>query len=60
MTVVTEAFRTAGMLRAKVLGMPEHPRVIIEHPIANKSDAEVTSMAERFVAEIVSGLVTKT
>ena len=48
------------MLRAKVLGMPEHPRVIIEHPIANKSDAEVTSMAERFVAEIVSGLVTKT
>ena len=36
--------------------MPRHPTVIVEHPMASRTEAEVTAMAERFVDEIVRGL----
>jgi hypothetical protein len=58
-TVITEAFKNAAIIRAKVLGMPEHPKVIVEHPMASKTEAEVLNMAERFVDLIASGLVLK-
>ena len=47
------------MIRAKVLGMPRQPRIVVEHPIASKTEAEVSAMAERFVEAIVTGLVTR-
>ena len=59
MTVITEVFKTAAVIRAKMLGMPEHPTVIVEHPMASKTEAEVLSMAERFVDLVASGLVLK-
>lgn len=59
MTVITEAFKNAAVIRAKVLGMPEHPRVILEHPLASKTEAEMLSMAERFVDLVASALVLK-
>ena len=59
MTVLTEAFRAAAVIRAKTLGMPQHPVVVLEHPMASKTKAQVLDMAERFVAEIVSSLVRK-
>ena len=59
MTVMTEAFKTAAVIRAKMLGMPGHPTVIVEHPMASKTEAEVLSMAERCVDLVASGLVLK-
>ena len=56
--VITEGFIQAAVSRAKVLGMPDQPRVVLEHPIASKTKAEMTSMAERFVDAIVGALVT--
>jgi hypothetical protein len=38
--------------------MPDHPRVVVRHPIASMTKAEVIEMAERFVAEVVRGLTT--
>jgi hypothetical protein len=58
-TVLTEAFRTAATIRAKTLGMPEHPVVVIEHPMASKTEDEVLDMARRFVGAIVKGVVQK-
>ena len=57
MTVLTEAFQTASHIRAKTLGMPDHPTVVIEHPVASKTEAEIVQMAERFVDLIARGLV---
>ncbi|OGA51048.1 MAG: hypothetical protein A3F74_13105 [Betaproteobacteria bacterium RIFCSPLOWO2_12_FULL_62_58] len=59
MTVITEVFKTAAVIRAKMLGMPEHPTVIVEHPMASKTEAEVLAMAEQYVALVASGLVLK-
>jgi hypothetical protein len=56
-TVLTEAFRTAATIRAKTLGMPQHPTVVLEHPMASKTETQVRGMAERFVEAIVNGLV---
>jgi hypothetical protein len=58
-TVLTEAFRTASVIRAKTLGMPDHPTVVLEHPMASKTEAQVLSMAQRFVDQIVAALVRK-
>jgi hypothetical protein len=37
--------------------MPDHPKVVVEHPIASKTEADIQSMAERFVDCIVRGLM---
>ena len=47
------------MIRAKTLGMPDHPTVVLEHPMASKTEAQVLAMAERFVDQIAAGLVRK-
>ena len=59
MTVLTEAFRIAATIRARTLGMPQHPTVVLEHPMASKTEAQVRVMADRFVEAIVNGLVRK-
>jgi hypothetical protein len=56
-TVLTEAFQAAAKIRARTLGMPDHPTVVLEHPMASKTHAEIQAMAERFVAAIAGGLV---
>jgi hypothetical protein len=55
-TVVTEAFRTAALARASVLGLPEHPAVIVEHPLASRTPPEVEKVAAAAVARIAAGL----
>jgi hypothetical protein len=55
-TVVTEAFQAAAAARAAVLGLPEHPRVIVEHPLASRTPSEVEKVATAAVARIVDGL----
>jgi hypothetical protein len=55
-TVVTEAFGGAANARAAVLGLPEHPRVIVEHPLASRTPSEVEKIAAAAVARIAAGL----
>ncbi len=55
-TVVTEAFQTAADARAAVLGLPEHPRVIVEHPLASRTPSEIEKVAVAAAARIAAGL----
>ena len=57
--MITEAFTTAAKIRAKMLGMPEHPTVVVGHPMASKTAADVAEMAQRFAQAIVGALVKK-
>ena len=56
MTVVTEAFETAASMRAGVLGLPQHPTVVVEHPIASRTLPEVRKIAEAAVGRVAAGL----
>ena len=55
--MITEAFRAPAVIRSKTLGMPDHPYVVVQHPIASMTEPEVLAMAERFVDAIARGLV---
>ena len=57
--MVTEAFETAASMRAGVLGLPQHPTVVVEHPIASRTGPEVHKMAETAVARVAAGLAQK-
>ena len=56
MTVITTAFTKAAELRARALGLPEHPVVVIEHPMASKTGEQIRSQARDSVQMIVDGL----
>ncbi len=43
--VMTTRFVSAAKLMAKVLGMPEHPFVVIDHPISSAGDAGIEARA---------------
>ena len=43
-------------MRSKILGMPAHPRIFVDHPLASKTEAEVIAMAEAAVEEIAGAL----
>ena len=58
-TVLTEGFAKSAELRSKVLGMPTHPKVFVDHPLASKTIEQVNNMAERFVDEIARALTVK-
>jgi len=55
-TVITTAFTKAAELRARALGLPEHPVVVIGHPIANKTGDQIKGQARDSVQMIVDGL----
>ena len=57
MTVITQAFVRAAGIRARTLGMTDHPVVVIEHPIASKTRSQIQAMARASAAEIARGLV---
>tara|TARA_S200000501_G_C20250826_1_gene494254 strand:+ start:150 stop:317 length:168 start_codon:yes stop_codon:yes gene_type:complete len=46
----------SAKMRSKILGMPSHPQIFVDHPLASKSEAEVNIMAEEAVEEIVRAL----
>ena len=56
MTVITSAFVAAARARGKVLGMPHHPFVVVEHPLASRTPEQVRAMAEAALEEVVRGL----
>jgi hypothetical protein len=39
------------------LGLPEHPVVVIEHPIASKNKAQIQELAQNSVVEVIQGLL---
>ncbi len=55
-TVITSAFTKAAELRAKALGLPEHPVVVIDHPMYSKTGDEIADQARISVQKIVDGL----
>jgi len=59
-TVITTAFTKAAELRAKALGLPEHPVVVIDHPMYNKTSEEIKNQARDSVQKIVDGLISTT
>ena len=56
-TVVTEAFETAAVARAAVLGLPDHPRVLVAHPLASRRAAELETMAAAAAASVAAALL---
>ena len=57
--MITTAFEVAGRARARVLGMEDHPLVVLDHPLASKTHSQVKEMAARVVEQIASGLMNK-
>jgi hypothetical protein len=55
-TVITTAFETAAGVRAVVLGLPDHPTVMVDHPLTGRSPAEVEAMAGAAAARVAAGL----
>ncbi|MBI2321543.1 MAG: hypothetical protein HYU88_05500 [Chloroflexi bacterium] len=47
----------AATARAKVLGLPDHPLVVLPHPFINRSAEEVAQLAAQAVEQIAAGLV---
>ena len=56
-TVVTEAFEAAAVARAVALGLPDHPRVSVPHPLASRRGDEVEKMAAAAVASVAAAIV---
>ena len=55
-TVITTAFTKAAELRARALGLSDHPVVVIDHPIASKTPGQMKDQARDSVKMIVDGL----
>jgi hypothetical protein len=55
--VITQGFVKAAEIRAQALGMPAHPVVVIDHPIASKSRAQILELARKSVDEVASCLM---
>jgi hypothetical protein len=55
--VITHAFTRAARIRAEALGMPEHPVVVIDHPLASKTCEQAQGLARSSVEVVVRGLL---
>ena len=56
--MITKAFVRAAQMRAKALGLTEHPVVVIDHPIASMNEEQIKQLAKSSVNEIAAGLST--
>ena len=56
MCVITEAFLTVAQAQQKALDYPALPFVMLEHPVAIATDAEVAHKVELIYAELVEKL----
>jgi hypothetical protein len=54
--VITEAFFTVATAQQKALDYPELPFVMLEHPVAVATDAEVEHKVELVYTEVVEKL----
>ena len=51
--MLTTAFEAAAHMRGKTLGLGGHPLVVVQHPLASKTEAEVKVIAADIVEAIV-------
>ena len=54
--VATEEFVSAAETQSAALGMPGVRRVYTSHPIQDRTDAEMTALADRYFDEIISAI----
>jgi hypothetical protein len=55
--VITTGFSAAAKVRARTLGMQDHPIVAVQHPLANRTTPEVEDFAKQIVHQVTSGLL---
>jgi hypothetical protein len=58
--VASEEFRDAARVQADALGMPDVARVFVPHPIQDRTDAEMTALADGAVYAIIAALTEPT
>ena len=56
-TVISEAFEAASVARAAALGVPDHPRVSVAHPLASLRADEVAKMATEALASVAATIL---
>ncbi len=54
--VASSAFVDAAEKQARMLGQPQARRVFVEHPIQDRTDDEMRTLAEKAVEEILDRL----
>ena len=54
--VATEVFAAAAAEQAALLGAPSLRRVLVDHPIQDRTDAEVRALAQGAVDELLGAL----
>jgi hypothetical protein len=52
--VMTDRFEPTARAVAEVNGIPDYPYVVIAHPIANNSDAELRAKAEAVIDRVIA------
>ncbi len=57
MVVITRAFVNAAEMRARSLGLPQFPRVVIDHPLASRKADQVRQMARASIPGVVDALL---
>ncbi len=57
---MTDRFVTTAAMISELNGVPDYPVAVIDHPIANNSDALLRKKAEIAAAQIVSFLRQRT
>lgn len=56
MPVATHEFMTAARAQAAALGRPDFEAVYVQHPIQDRTSAEIEALADAVVDEIASRL----
>ena len=54
--VASSAFREAAIQQSTALGQPEIRRVLVAHPIQDRTDEELQALARGAVDEVLDGL----
>lgn len=53
MSICTEPFRVPAQAMAEVYGMPEFPFIVMPHPIASLTEAEIQHRVRAFLPQVL-------
>ena len=56
MPLATDEFRTAARVQASRLGRPDLEAVFVQHPIQDRTQAEIEDRADAIIEEVVTRL----
>ena len=54
--ILTQAFINAAVFQFRAKGMPDHPFVVLPHPISNLPREAMREVTQRYVAQVVRQL----